>query len=104
MQGLFVVHRDFVAGMNVAQREKDYVAIDGAHIGVRFARVINVMRAVAAPTAIDAPNAVDVTDAQLCPVGAPLRFAIRNTLTSVFGDLAATREVSNGKTASAVNI
>ena len=103
MQRLFIVNRYFFAGINVAQSKENYVAIDRADVGVWFAGVIDVMRAVATAAAIDAPGAVNVADAQLGAMSASLCFAIRNALASVLGDLAALRKEDRGKAALAID-
>src|SRR5258706_9257166 len=103
MQRLFIVHGYFIAWTNIAQREEHYVSIDRPHISIRFARMIDVMRTVATAAAIDAPDAVHITNAQLCPMGAALSFAIRNSLAGVFGDLAPARKMNGGKTAFTVD-
>ena len=64
MQRLFIVDRDFLARMNIAQGEEHYVPVDRAHKSVRFAGMIDVMRAVAAATAVDAPGAINIADAK----------------------------------------
>ena len=65
--------------------------------------MVDVMGPVAAATAIDTPDTVDITDAQLCSVGAALSLVIGNSLTGIFGDLAAARKMNGGKAASAVD-
>ena len=64
MQGLLVINRDLFTGINVAQGKKQNVAVDYFHVGVRFTRMINVMRAVAATGAVQTEAAVDVADPQ----------------------------------------
>ncbi len=103
MQRLFIVHGYFIAWTNIAQREEHNVSMDRPHISIRFTRMIDVMRTVATAAAIDAPDSVDITDAQLCPMGAALSFAIRNSLAGVFGDLATARKMNSRKAASAVD-
>ena len=103
MQRLFIVDGYFIAWTNIPQREEHYVSIDRPHISIRFTRMIDVMGAVATAAAIDAPDAVDITDAQLCPMGASLSFAIRNALARIFGDFATARKMNGGKAAAAVN-
>lgn len=61
------------------------------------------MRAIAAAAAVDAPDAVHVADAQLGSMGAALRFAIRNSLARVLGDLAPARETNSRKAPFAVD-
>ena len=104
MQRLFIVHGYLVAGTNIPQREEYYVAMDSAHISIRFARMVDVVGAVAAATAINTPDAVDIADAQFCPVSTTLRFAIGNSFARVFGDLAPAREMNGGKAAAAVDV
>src|SRR4029077_4736542 len=97
MQRLFIVDGYFVAGTNIAQRKEHYVPIDSPHISVRFARMIYVMSPVPAATTVDTPNPIDITDAQFCPAGTALRFAIGNALARVFGNLATMRKKNGSK-------
>lgn len=103
MKSLFVVHGNLFAWIDITQSKEDHVAIDRAHVGVRLAGMIDVMRAVAAATAVDAPGAVNIADAQLGAMGAALSFAIRNALARVFGNLTPAREISCRKAAFAVD-
>ncbi len=103
MKSLFVVHGNLFAWIDITQSKEHHVAMDRAHVGVRLAGVIDVMRAVAAATAVDTPNAINVADAQLGAMGAALSFAIRNALASVFGDLTTVREINCRKAAFAVD-
>ena len=68
MQRLLVIDRDLFTCSNVTQSKEQDMAVESFHIRVRFARVIDVMRAVAAAAAVQAPAAIDVTDAQDTPV------------------------------------
>lgn len=104
MKGLFIVDCDLVAGVDVAESKEENVPIDGADIGIRFAGVINVMRAVAATTAVDAPHPVNIADAQLSSMGAALRLAIGNSLPRVLGYLAAAGKEVCSKAAFAVDL
>ena len=103
MERLFVIDRDLFAWLDVAQSKEHHVSMDCAHIGVRLAGMVDVMRAVAAATAVDTPDAVNIADAQLGAMGAALGFAIRNSLTRVFGDLLPVRKGNRGKATSAVD-
>ena len=103
MQRLFIVDRDFIARMDVAQSEEHYVAIDGAHVGVRLAGMVDVMRTIAAATAVDAPLAVNIADAQLRPMCAALCFAIGNSFSGVLRDLAPVFEMNCREAAFAVD-
>ncbi len=64
MQRRFVVDCDFFAGPDIAQRNEQNVTVEDFHESVWFARVIYVMRAVAAAAAIQAPAIINLTDAQ----------------------------------------
>ena len=103
MQGLFIVHGDFVARLDVAQSEEQHMAMEGADVGIRLAGMVYVMGAVAATTAVDAPYAVDIADTQLGAMCAALSFEIRDSLARVFSDLAPVLKMSSRKTASTVN-
>jgi hypothetical protein len=103
MQRLLVIHRDLFARMYVAQSKEHYVPMDSPHVSIRFARVIDVMSAIAAAAAVNAPDAVQVADTQLGSMRAALSFAIRNSLARVFGDLAPVWEMDSRKTALAVD-
>src|SRR6185295_9252384 len=90
MQRLFVIDRDFFTGTNIAQREKQHVAVKRPHVCVRLAAMVDVVSAVAAATAVYAEPSVDVADAQdAAPARALLRFQIVDALAGVFGDLPA---------------
>ena len=103
MQRLFVVDGNLFTRMDIAQSKEQHMSMDCAHLGVGFARVIDVMRTVTTPTAVDAPDAVHVADTEFGSMGAALCFPIRNAFSGVFGDLAPVRKVNSCKTASAVN-
>ena len=64
MQRGFVVDCDFLARPYVAQRDEQNMTVEDFHESVWFARVIYVMRAVAAAAAIQAPAIINLTDAQ----------------------------------------
>ena len=103
MQRLFVIDRDLFARIDVAQSKEHHVAMDRAHISVRFAGMVDVMRTVAAATAVDAPVAVNIADAQLGSMGTALSFAIRNALARVLGYLAPVRKPGGRKAAFTVD-
>jgi len=90
VQRVFIVDRDLFARLNVAQGEEQHVTMERFHVSVRRARVIDVVRAVAAATAVQAPTAINVTDAQFGAAGTPLCFQIGNSFARVFGDLFST--------------
>lgn len=79
MQCLFVIDRNFFACLNVAEREEEYVAVQDLHIGIRLARVVDVVRAIAPATAVPAPTMIDGADAQHPAIlPAPRGFGIRD--------------------------
>ena len=104
MQGLFVIDGNFFAGVNVAQSEEQYVAVQVFHVGVGFATVIDVMGAVTTAAPVQAPTAIEVADAQDSAVATALcSFEIRDALARVFGDLFSARKKHGSKAASAVD-
>jgi len=104
MQSLFVIDRNFFAGMNISQGEEQYVAVQILHEGVRLAAMIDVMRAVPAAGTVQAPTAADVADAQDSAVATALRsFEIRDALARVLRDLFAARKKHSSKAAPAVD-
>lgn len=103
MQRLFVVDRYLFAWIDVAQRKEQHMPKDRSHVSIRFARVIDVMGAVASAASVDAPDAVNVADTQLGPMRAELRFVIRNALARVLGDFAPVWKIDRCKAAFAVD-
>jgi len=80
----FVVDGDFLARPYVAQRDKQNVSVKDFHEGVWFARVIYVMRAVAATAAVETPVIINLTDAQFWSQRSTLCLGVCNSLTRVF--------------------
>lgn len=73
-------------------------------VDVRLARVIDVVRAVAATAAVQTPAAVDIADAQDATIAGPShRFKIRYAFAGVLSDLFAATEMNSCETAFAVN-
>lgn len=103
MQRIFIIDRDFFTGLNVAQCEEEHVAVEGLHVSVRRAGVVDVVRAVAAATAIQAPLAINVADAQLGATSTATSFNIRNTFAGVFGNLAAALKANRSEATFAVD-
>ena len=68
---LFVIDGYFFAGFDVPQRKEKHVTVDGPHVSIGVAGMIDVVSAVTSARAIEAPLAVDIADAQLpaptCP-------------------------------------
>jgi hypothetical protein len=103
MQRLLVVDGNFFALLDVAQRKEQYVPIQSFHVSIWPARVIDVMSSVTAAAAVQAPAAVNVTDAQLGPARATLRFEIRDSFAGVFGDLASALKTKRREASFAVD-
>ena len=80
------------------------MVVENLHKGIRFTRMIDVMRAVAAPGAVQTATAVDVADAQDSAVATALRsFEIRDAFARVLRDLFSARKKFGGKATSAIN-
>ena len=77
MKRLLVVDRDLFARPNVPQSEEQHVPVQSFHEGIRLARVIDIVRSVAAPRAVQTEAPVDIADAQdLTITCAPASFEI----------------------------
>src|SRR5882724_823639 len=103
MKRVLVIDRDLFAGSNVPQSKEQDVAEDRLHVGVRFARVVDVVGAVAAAAAVQTPTPVDVADAQLGSMRAALSFEIRNALAGVLGNLATAAKTNRREATLAVD-
>ena len=103
MKRVLVVDSDLFAGSNVPQSKEQDVPVDGFHIGVRLAAVIDVMRAIAAAAAVQAPAIINRADAQFGSVRAALRFEIGNAFAGIFGNLAAAAKTNRREATVAVD-
>src|SRR2546425_115712 len=103
MQSVLVVDCYFIARSDVAEREEQHVAVNSFHVRVRFAGVIDVVRAVAATAAIQTPATIDVANPQLGSMRPPTSFKIRYSCASVFGNLLAARKSNRRETTLAVD-
>lgn len=97
MQSRFVVDGDFLAGPDITEGNEHNVAVENLHEGIRLARVIYVMRAVAAAATVEAPAIIDGTDAQFAARSPTVRLGICDFLASVLGDLSSVLEGNNSK-------
>ena len=52
MQRAFIIDGDLFARADVAQREEQHMTANGFHVGIRLARVVYVVRAVATAAAV----------------------------------------------------
>src|SRR5574341_105359 len=103
MKCLFVIDRNFFAGLDIAQSEEQHVTIHRPHVGVWLAGMIHVMSAVAAARTVQTEATVDVADAQDATLArALLSFEVSDSFAGVFGYLLAARKKNGGETAFAV--
>ena len=72
MERLLVVDRDFFAGPDVSQSKEQDMTVQSSHEGIWLAGVIDVVRAVTAPSSVQTEAPVDVADAQDLPIAGPL--------------------------------
>lgn len=98
MKGVFVIDRDLFTASNVAQREKQHVAVNRFHVSVGRAGVVDVVGAVAATTAVQTEAPIDVADTQLGATGTTLCFEIRDSFTGVLSDLSPAPERRRSET------
>ena len=70
------------------------MAVQHFHVRVGFARMIDVVRAVAAATTVKTPALVDGADAQATASAAPISFRVGNALAGVLRNLFTCFEVS----------
>ncbi len=80
------------------------MTVNRLQVDVRLARVIDIVRAVAATAAVQTPAAIDIADAQDATIAGPShRFEIWYSLAGVLSDLFAATEMNSRETAFAVN-
>jgi len=60
---LFVIDGDLLAGFYIPPREEQNVTMQGFHVTVGIARVIDVVRAIAAARTVQTEAPVDIADA-----------------------------------------
>src|SRR5690349_384987 len=76
MQRRFIVDRDLFTGIDVAQRDKEDVVVQDLHERVGAARVIDVMRAVAAAAAVETPATIHFTNPEHAAMRSASRFGV----------------------------
>lgn len=105
MIGFAVIEQQLLAGFDVTQSEEENVAVDDLAVAVRFARMIDELRAVAAAASVNRPVKVNAADVEPSFVFQAARdFVTGNSFAFVLGDLAPFFESDGGETASAVNL
>ena len=95
MQRRFIVDGDFLTGLDVAQRDEKDVPVKDLHVGIRFAGMVNVMRAVTPTAAVKTPALINRANAKLATVGPSICFCILDLLTGILGYFPAAFEMSN---------
>ena len=103
MKSGLIIERDLFAGAYVAQGIEEDVPVDDLHIAVGLARMVDIVRAVAAATAVDTPSSVYVADAQLGAASAPSCFPVRDSFARVLSDFSPARERNRRKAALAID-
>ena len=93
-----VIQRDLFARMDVAEREEEDVTVENLYVTVGRARMVDVMRTVAAATPVKTPVRIDSADAQFAP---PARatgdFPSRYSLARVLSDFVSFGEKDGGE-------
>jgi len=85
----FIIDRNLLTWTNVAKCQKEDVAIDYFHVAVGFARVVDVMRAVASAAAVQAPAIIDSADPKSSSPRSAVGFRVGYPLARVLGYLPA---------------
>jgi len=103
VKGCFVIDCDFLARRDITQGDEQNMTVKNLHVGVRFARMIDVVCAVSTAAAVEAPTIINRTDAQSSPTRPAIRFGVCDLLARVLCDFPTTMEWGNSKTAFAFN-
>ena len=104
MKRRFVVKRNLFANLNVALGNEKNVVVDDSHKRVWLARVVDVVRPVAAATAVQTPLRVDRTDAQFGASQSSCRsFSVGDALARVLSDFVVFEEHATRKTSFAID-
>ena len=103
MERRLVVECDLLARLDVAECDKENMVIEYFHVAVRFAGMIDVMRAVPALAAIEAPALIDRADTQTSSPGTAISFGIRYSLARVLRYLPAAHKMRPRETTLSFN-
>lgn len=103
MERRFVVECNLLAGAYIAKCDKEDMATEYLHVSIRFAGMIDVMRAVPALAAIETPAFIDRADTQTSSPGTAISFGIRYSLARVLRYLPAAHEMRPRETTLAFN-
>ena len=102
---LAVIEQYLLARFDVPQSEKQDVAVNDFAVAVRFAGMIDELRAVAAVASVNRPVRVNAADIEASFVfDTASDFVARNSFAGVLGDLAPPFESDRGETAFAFNL
>lgn len=72
----FVIDRDLLARLDIAQRDEKNVIVENLHVRVGHTRVVDVVSAVAATAAVETPTPVDFTNPQHLAMRSPPCFGV----------------------------
>lgn len=93
MERRLVVECDLLARLDIAECDKENMAVKYFHVAVGFAGMVYVMRAVPALAAIEAPEIIDCADTESATPGAPISFCIGYSLAGILRYLSAPGKV-----------
>ncbi len=103
MKRRFVINCYLLSGPDVAQSDKEDVAIEDLHVAIGLAGMVDVMSAVPTFAAVEAPAIINCADTQSSAACSKISFRIRDLLARVLCNLPTTSEVHAGKAALAFN-
>ncbi len=92
MERRLVVDGDLVARLDVAECDKENMAVEYFHVAVGFAGMVYVMRAVPALAAVETPAIIDRADTESAPPGAAISFGVGYSLAGILRYLSAARK------------
>lgn len=98
MERRLVVECDLLARLDIAECDKENMAIEYFHVGVGFAGMVYVMRAVPAFAAVEAPVIINRADTESASSGAAISFWVGYSLAGVLRYLSAPGKVRFRKT------
>ncbi len=93
MERRLVVECDLLARLDIAECDKENMAIEYFHVAVGFAGMVYVMRAVPALAAVEAPAMINCADTESASSGAAISFCVGYSLAGVLRYLSAPGKV-----------
>jgi hypothetical protein len=101
---LAVIEQNFLSRLDVTQSEKENVAVDDFAVTVRFAGMIDELRAVADAVSVNRPVKINAAYIKASFILQPSRdFMARDPFACVFSDLAPLFEGNGGEAAQAID-